>query len=243
MTLEINYTGVKLIENPRYEEEKKGDQFFISLTSERRENNRFSKQPWTFGTYNAKKFLEVFQDVLMAYADWSKLPESTRPAVIYPFSVGGGKFPARPQDFTELRVRLLQEYLVDVQEYVEKYGRSSGNGPRQLVDAPEILVVSDINVKYNLLVPCYPKRDMDFGEGSSGAWEINTWTAKMLYDPTHQLFSKCKEAIANESLEPVRINYLTKDGEKKEFVLDEYQIRAFVNFKSDITEYKASYVF
>jgi len=243
MTLEINFTGAKLIENPRYAEENKGDQFFISLTSERRENNRFSKQPWNFGTYNAQKFLEVFQDVLMSYADWTADTNPAKKAFSFPFSVGGGKFPARPQDFTELRVRLLQGYMKEVQDYVEKYGRASGNGPRQLIDAPELLEISDLSVKYVLLVPCYPKRDMDFGDGSSGAWEINTWTAKMLFDPTYQLFSKCKEAVTNNSTEQIKVNYVTKDGDKKEFFLDEYQIRAFVNFKSDITDYKASYVF
>lgn len=231
--MEIEFTGVKIVEN-------KGpgkDAYLIELHSTRKIRGKINKNPWKFGTFKARALLADYPNAVEKYIEWDA---NGRPNDFFmAFTLPGGY--NQREDWTELRVLLFQHYLDEIKDYIDK--NSTFKAPaRQLIDEPAQIIVNDLYPEYFLLLPCYPKKDDDYGEGELGAWEINTWSAKMLTDKFHDVFNRCKDAVATGKYDNVILKYTNSKGEEKEWKLDEYQIRACVKYRVDILEYKASYV-
>lgn len=231
--MEIEFTGAKIVEN-------KGpgkDAFLIELHATRKVRGKIIKTPWKFGTYKARELLKDYPNAVEAYMDWQSLNNGTE--FFMAFTLPGGY--NQREDWTELRVLMFQNYLEEIKDYIEK-NTSFKPSPRQLINEPTYATINDIYTEYILLIPCYPKKDDDFGDGELGAWEINTWSAKMLTDKFHNILTRCKEADAAGDYEPIVIKYTTSKGEEKEWKLDEHQIKACAKYRADILEYKATYV-
>lgn len=231
--MEIEFTGVKIVEN-------KGpgkDKYLIELHSTRKIRGKVSKTPWKMGTFKARALLADYPNAVEEFMAWDA---GGRVNDFYmQYTLPGGY--NQREDWNELRVLLFQNYHDEIKKYVDENSTFKPN-PRQLIDEPETIIVQDLYTEYMLLLPCYPKRDDDFGEGSLGAWEINTWQAKMLTDKFHDLLARCREAVNADNFDPIVVKYTNSRGEDKEWSLDEHQIKACAKYRAEILEFKATYV-
>lgn len=231
--MEIEFNGVKIVEN-------KGpgkDKYLIELHSTRKIRGKVSKSPWKMGTFKARALLADYPNVVEEYMDWDA--NGKKSDFFVPFTLPGGY--NQREDWNELRFLLFKEYYDEIKKYVDE-NTSFKASPRQLIDKPEMMIVQDLYTEYLLLLPCYPKKDDDYGDGSLGAWEINTWQAKMLTDKFYDLLRLCREADAAGIYDPIVAKYTNSKGEDKEWKLDEYQIKACAKYRTEILEFKATYV-
>lgn len=231
--MEIEFTGAKIVEN-------KGpgkDKFLIELHSTRKIRGKISKTPWKMGTFKARALLEDYPNAVEKFVEWEAAGRQND--FFMAFTLPGGY--NQREDWNELRVRLFQNYIEEIKKYVEE-NSSFKASPRQLIDEPETITIHDLYTEYVLLLPCYPKREEDYGEGSLGAWEINTWQAKMLTDKFHDILGRCREADQAGNYDDITIKYTNAKGEDKEWKLDEHMIKACAKYRMDILEFKATYV-
>lgn len=231
--MEIEFDGVKIVEN-------KGpgkDKYLIELHSTRKIRGKISKTPWKMGTYKARALLNDYPNAVEEYMAWDANGRQGEFGVA--FTLPGGY--NQREDWNELRILLFQNYHDEIKKYIDDNSTFKAS-PRQLIDEPETIIVQDLYSEYILLLPCYPKKEDDFGDGSLGAWEINTWSAKMLTDMYHNILPKCREADAAGNYEPIVVKYTNARGEDKEWKLDEHQIKACAKYRAEILEFKATYV-
>lgn len=231
--MEIEFNGVKIVEN-------KGpgnDKFLIELHSTRKVRGKIYKSPWKMGTFKARTLLADYPNAVEEYIAWDA--NGRQGDFGLAFTMPGAY--AQREDWNELRVLLFREYHDEIKKYVDENSTFKPS-PRQLVDEPETIIVQDLYSEYLLLLPCYPKRDEDFGDGSMGAWEINAWQARMLTDKLYNLLARCREADSTGNYEPIVIKYANSKNEEKEWKLDEHQIKACAKYRAEIIEFKATYV-